>query len=301
MDRTLHFWVMGGDLRQAKLAQLLAEDGHQVHTFALEEAFPSPGAVLTEETALELACTADCVVLPLPAAAGGLLNCPLSRVRLSISALLDALAPGQVICGGRLDPVTLALAGERGLTLHDYFAREELAVANAVPTAEGAIQLAMEQLPITLHGARVLVVGFGRVGKLVSHRMRALGARVCVAARRCESLAWAQALDYDALPLGQLTGRLAGYDLVVNTVPTQLLGEAELAQLKPRCLVLDLASKPGGVDLAAAARLGRKVVWALSLPGQVAPVTAGAAIQHTIYNILHELGKFSPGKEDPLD
>ena len=202
----------------------------------------------------------------------------------------DRLVAGQMLCGGRVDPVTAALAAERGLTVRDYFAREELAVANAVPTAEGAIQIAMEQLPITIHGARVLVVGFGRVGRALAQRLAALGAKVTVAARRYESLAWAQASGYGAEQTGQLAGWLCGYDLVVNTVPALVLGEAELADLKPDCLVLDLASKPGGVDLEAAGRLGRTVIWALSLPGKVAPVTAGAAIKNTIYHMLHELG-----------
>ena len=139
-------------------------------------------------------------------------------------------------------------------------------------------------------GSRVLVIGFGRVGRAAAQRMAALGARVTVAARRYESLAWAQAIGYGAEKTGQLAGWLCGYDLVVNTVPALVLGEAELADLKPDCLVLDLASKPGGVDLEAAARLGRNVIWALSLPGKVAPVTAGAAIKNTIYNMLHELG-----------
>ena len=96
--------------------------------------------------------------------------------------------------------------------------------------------------------------------------------------------------DHRAEQTGQLAGWLCGYDLVVNTVPTLVLGEAELADLKPDCLVLDLASKPGGVDLEAAGRLGRTVIWALSLPGKVAPVTAGSAIKNTIYHMLHELG-----------
>ena len=53
---------------------------------------------------------------------------------------------------------------------------------------------------------------------------------------------------------------------------------------------MDLASKPGGVDMEAASRLGVRVIWALSLPGKVAPVTAGKIIRDTIYHILNELG-----------
>ena len=204
--------------------------------------------------------------------------------------MLDALRPGQVVCAGRASPELLALAEKRQLRLFDYFRREELAVANAVPTAEGAVQLAMEELPITLHGARVLVVGFGRVGKLTAHRFRALGARVSVAARKWEDLAWAEAYGYAPEHLEGLDECLCAYDLVVNTAPARVLDADRLAQLEPDCLVIDLASRPGGVDMEAASELGVRVIWALSLPGKVAPVTAGKILRDTICHILCELG-----------
>ena len=117
-----------------------------------------------------------------------------------------------------------------------------------------------------------------------------MGAHVTAAARRPESLAWARAYGYQTLNIEKLEGGLAEFDVVVNTVPARILSEEDLEDLRPGCLVIDLASKPGGVDLEAAARLGVKVIWALSLPGKVAPVTAGKSIKITIYNILHELG-----------
>ena len=129
-----------------------------------------------------------------------------------------------------------------------------------------------------------------RSGKLTAQRFLALGARVSVAARRCDQLAWAQASGLGAERLDRLGGWLCGYDLIVNTVPARVLDRTAREVLRPDCLIVDLASKPGGVDRGAAGELGLTVIWALSLPGKVAPVTAGGAIRDTIYNILRENG-----------
>lgn len=287
MKHTLNIWVIGGDLRQEKLAQLLAGDGHVVHTYGLGSELEE---LRTEEdlTGVQLA---DCVILPLPVTGDGVtLNAPLAGREISLPGVLDALRREQLVCGGRIDKKTAVLAEERGLTIHDYFAREELAVANAVPTAEGAVQIAMEEMPITVHGARVLVVGYGRLGKLLAHRFAALGAKVSVSARKWSDLAWIEAFGYGVEQTERLDGWLCGYDLIVNTVPICVLGEEQLSELKKGCLVIDLASKPGGVDLQAAKKLGVRVIWALSLPGKVAPVTAGKAILSSVYNILREQG-----------
>ena len=197
-------WLLGGDRRQAELARLLAMDGHTVHTWALEEGLPAeePGCARQPPDGLS---QADCVILPLPAADGTVLHSPLSQFHPSLRQVFDALAPGQLVLAGMADPGLKALAQEHGVCLLDYFTREELAVANAVPTAEGAIQIAMEQLPITLHGAQVLVLGFGRIGQATALRLAALGAEVTVAARRWEALAWAKAVGCKGVLLSQLT------------------------------------------------------------------------------------------------
>ena len=280
--RQMDLWVIGGDPRQATLARSLREDGHTVHTYALERGV-EPSLV---SDSLEGLAGADCAVLPLPALEGDRINAPLSARGPLLSEVLDAMAiPRYELAGWEAQA-----AEARSLRLVDYLAREELAVANAVPTSEGAIQIAMEELPITLHGAKALVIGYGRLGKVLSRQLRGLGAAVSVAARSCTDLAWAQVWSYGVERSDQLSGWLCAYDLVINTVPAPVLGPEELGDLKPGCLVIDLASKPGGVDFSAAAELGVKAIWALSLPGKVAPVTAGLAIKNTVYNILTEFG-----------
>ena len=280
MEEKLNFWVVGGDPRQQVLAGALAGDGHEVHTYALGG----------EGESIEGIWEAHCVVLPLPWGQGETLNAPLCPREVPLAEVLDPLLPGQLVCAGMVSPILRTEAKERGLHLEDYFAREELAVANAVPSSEGAIQIAMEELPITLHGARVLVIGAGRLGKVLCQQLRGLGAHVSAAARKYADLAWIRAWGCHPERSDRLAGRLEGYDLIINTVPALLLGREALETLAPGCLVIDLASKPGGVDFEAARELGVKVIWALSLPGKVAPVTAGRAIQGAIYNLLTELG-----------
>lgn len=286
MQRAMNIWVIGGDLRQVALARELTEDGHTVHTFGLERA----EGLFCEENWNGLE-RADCIVLSLPATDGnGVLNTPLSGQKHTLQELFEHTEQGQLLCAGMVKPDLQELAEARGLLLCDYFAREELAVANAVPTAEGAVQTAMENLPITLHNARVLILGYGRVGRVTAQRMSSVGAYVAVAARSHEQLAWAKVWGYHTEHIERLKPWLCGYDLVVNTIPAKVLRREELESLKPGTLVIDLASKPGGVDFESAAELGVKVIWALALPGKVAPKSSAGYIKTTIYHIIDELG-----------
>lgn len=281
------FWVVGGDLRQVKLAELLQDDGHWVQTYAMEHR--PEGNSLSGSDTLRGIEYADCVILPLPVTVGEeILNTPLSDQKIPIHTVLDALHPQQIICAGRVSTAVKRQAERRGLTLLDYFAREELAIKNAVPTAEGAIQIAMQELPTTLFGTRVLVIGYGRLGKLTAHRLKGLGARVTVSARNYADLAWIEAYGYWSEHTDQLDGWLGGYQLVINTVPALVLDAVRLRDLDTGALVIDLASLPGGVDMRAATELGVKVIRALSLPGKVAPVTSGGIIRDTIYHMLQE-------------
>lgn len=161
---------------------------------------------------------------------------------------------------------------------------------NAVPTAEGAIQIAMEQTDVTLHGLPVLVIGCGRVGSLLARKLDALGAKVTVSARSCRDRARIEAAGLKAADTRRLADVLPGFPLVYNTVPAAVLGSAELAALPAGALLIDLASQPGGIDLAAVPPEGVRILHALSLPGKVAPVTASIAVRDTIYAILGEEG-----------
>ena len=278
-------WVLGGDRRMRELSRLLWARGLPVHSYAQGAALEGP----ENEESLEGVERAQAVVFPIPLAGPpGLLYAPLDDRMTDLRSVFQRLRPGQFLAGGRVDPDSLALAKERGLALEDYYAQEELAVANAVPTAEGCIQLALESMPITLQGARVLVLGYGRLGRACAPRFAALGSRVTAAARRSEQLAWARAEGLEAVPLGRLKGKLGGYDLVINTIPARILGSEALSELRRDCLILDLASAPGGADPEAVQRLGLRCISAPGLPGRTAPVTAAQEIARTLAHLLEK-------------
>jgi len=284
----MKFAVIGGDMRSARLAELLAADGHICSAYALDKMLMDGGVTHYAEIS-EAVLGADCVILPLPVSLKeGFLNAPLSTSSHMLTGVFSALPKDAVICGGRIDEHTAHISDRAGITVVDYFAREELAVANAAAAAEGAVQLLFEELPVTLAGTKCLIIGFGRIGKLLARKLSPLGVDVAVSARRHADFAWIKACGYRVEDTRLLDGRLSDFDVIVNTVPARILGEHRLRQIKSDCLCLDLASKPGGIDFTAAARLQVKAIWALGLPGEVAPVTSGLAIRDTIYNILKE-------------
>lgn len=278
MEKT--FGLIGGDRRQAELSHLLAADGNTVYTYGLDDWKPAGAGDL------DRAAGADVIVLPLPLCRGdGALNC--REDPMPTAELFHRLCPGQRVLAGQVRPQQHREAADCGLTLEDYFLREELTVANAAVTAEGAVQAAMERLDETLLGMECLVLGFGRIGKLLCHRLQGLGARVSAAARRPSDLAWIRAYGWRALETGALDGELSRFGAVFNTVPSPVLGAALLKQLPGRCLLVDLASCQG-IDLAAAESLGLPNVWARCLPGRLSPRTAAAVIRDTVYYILLE-------------
>ena len=162
-------------------------------------------------------------------------------------------------------------------------------VLNAISTAEGAIQIAMEETIRTIHGSNVLIMGFGRIGKILAKELQGLGANVYCEARKNEDLAWIKAYGYNAIHLNELDNYLNDFHIIINTIPNLVLDEKKLNLLNKDCLIIDLASNPGGLDRDNAKKIGIKTIWALSLPGKVAPLTSAEFIKDTIYNIFQEL------------
>ncbi len=276
------FIVAGGDLRQRAILHRLNASGAAVSSFGLTRADR-----LSSETAARFAA-ADVILLPLPATDGGFLNAPSMEKRLPMEMLWPLLRPQQKIFGGMLSEQFLRAAAAYELQPIDYYRREEFVLRNASITAEGALQLTMERLRRTVKNTNCLILGYGRIGKFLARLLLALGARVTAAGRKDKDLVQAQLDGCDVCALCDLPAVLPRCDVVYNTIPHLVLDRRLLTLLPKNCLCMDLASKPGGIDFGAAEELGLETVWALGLPGKMAPESAGDAILDTVLQILSE-------------
>jgi dipicolinate synthase subunit A len=280
--------VIGGDLRQLTLASLLGQDSYEVKIFGFDKQIETAG--LKKAKDIKDAANAEIIILPLPASHDNIiLNSPFSENEISIQELFEFISPGKIILGGKLSSPLKELCLKNNIKIYDYFEREELSVANAIPTAEGAIEIALSETPYTLHNASCLVIGYGRIGKILADRLKAFGADVTVSARKYSDFAWIEANNFKCADSNKLDDIISDCKIIFNTVPSMILSDSLLKKIPDSTLVIDLASKPGGVDFSLAKELGLKVIWALSLPGKVAPITSGEIIKNTIVNILKEM------------
>lgn len=279
----MNYLIIGGDDRLLYLAKMLLDDGNTVKCYALDMAKLPEGAQHTE-----MLDNADCVILPLPAEGktAGALNAPFSAKTHSIYEILSSLEQGSLVCGGKLSPKLREAAEKKNLRLRDYMTRPEFTVGNAAVTAEGAVSLLADNLKSTLFGSSVLVIGYGRIGRLLAHKLRGLDAETYVLSRNSESRALAESMGLHAVSPTADSAVFSAFDAVINTAPAMLIPSLEA--LKKSCLLLELASAPGGIDRERAEQLGLRCIGAPGLPGRYAPISAAELIHEAIRNILRE-------------
>ncbi|TMN23621.1 dipicolinic acid synthetase subunit A [Lentibacillus cibarius] len=184
-----------------------------------------------------------------------------------------------------------AAAGRSNVELIPLLDRDDVAIYNSIPTAEGTIMKAIEHTDYTIHSSRVIVVGFGRVGTTVANKFAALGAKVSVCAKSIMDLARITELGHTAIPFHELHEHTGECDLLINTVPDRVVTKNEIQHLPPHGIIFDLASKPGGTDFDYAEHRGIKAILAKSLPGVVAPKTAGKILADVIKQFLIKRGE----------
>ena len=253
--------VIGGGMKENIIA---SELGRHVNVMRFEKS-------VTNE-ALHLC---DTIILPLPATDGEYIT----GTNIRFEDIFRC--PGKTVVGGKIPKFFANFNND--FNIIDYAANDAFAIRNAVPTAEAAISLIIDNTPFTIQGSKCLVTGFGRVGKAIAKRLGYLGADVICCLRNLSQIAQAESEGFKVVRYDNY--EKFRYDIIINTVPALIFDEQKLINISPE-LIIDLASLPGGCDFEAAKKLNIKAIHALSLPGKTAPLTAAKIITETIIDLL---------------
>lgn len=191
--------------------------------------------------------------------------------------LVKRIPENTVIFGGNLKHPVF-----HRFTCIDLLQDSQYLAENAEITADRAIIRLGSHLPVTLSGCPILVIGWGRIGKCLGQKLKALNADITVAARKETDRAALSSLGYKAADTADLQKGLPGYRAIINTAPFPVVTECDRRSCHPRCVFLDLASSPG--------IMGDSVLWERGLPGRDAPESSGLLIGKTVLRYLAREG-----------
>jgi dipicolinate synthase subunit A len=281
VKKKVEAWVIGGDGRYAWAARQLRQDGMPVKCWGV------PGMEDQAESLEAALSGADIVLLPMK---------PFEAERLRVrgeeiqAAMLPyILSRNAVLVAGSFPVEVESWLQTKGVRCVSFLELEGYLLSNAEITAEGAVYLLLHHLHRTLSGANILVIGYGRIGRFLAGKLRFMGAKVTVTARRSQQLEELTIRGYETEETGVYAKGLGQYDAVVNTVPGSILTMEQVMQLDERCILLELASLPGGVPGEAKGK--RNVVMGQALPGKTAPETAGKNLAEAVWSCLHGEGR----------
>lgn len=288
--------LIGGDLRQLSLASQLYKTGYSVYISGFSKSLQATNRYFPylldkiEDSPHNFQTNARAYLLPLPASKDDTtVNCSLydGGSPLTIKDFFSKIPCNSLVLGGKISSFMKRLADEHNIRLIDYYDSESIQIRNAVPTAEGAVQIAMQELPITVFSSDCVITGFGRVGKALAMTLRALGAHVTVCARNPADRSWAVSMGCQAIELDKFLASPVPCDIIFNTVPVLLFREKTLAKLTGKPLYIELASS-AAYDKQAAEKNGIPIIEAPSLPGRFAPFSAGDILADEILEILRK-------------
>ncbi|MFC5648970.1 dipicolinate synthase subunit DpsA [Paenibacillus solisilvae] len=282
--------LLGGDARQLEVIRKLTELDALVTVAGFDQLHtPLDGAVKAEMSP-ELFDSADALILPAVGTDddGKIIAVFSDRELILTDDHIARLPKHCTIYTGMAKSYLRLLCDKHNIRLIELFDRDDVAIYNSIPTAEGAIMMAIQNTDITIHGSSSMVLGIGRTGFTLARSLQGLGAKVKVGVRREEHFARAQEMGFEPFFIHALQQHVVNIDLLFNTIPTMIVTAQIIANLPSRAVIIDLASKPGGTDFRFAEKRGIKALLAPGLPGIVAPKTAGRIIADCLSRLILE-------------
>ncbi|WP_115991350.1 dipicolinate synthase subunit DpsA [Cohnella lupini] len=282
--------LAGGDARQLEVIRRLTELDAAVTIVGFDRLETPFSGVVKAEWLPDILKQVDVLILP---AVGtdeeGVISTLFTDQELRLTdAHLAAIPKTCKVITGMAKPYLKKQCDKYHLELIELFERDDVAIYNSIPTAEGALMMAIQNTDITIHGSNCIVLGLGRTGFTMARTLQAIGANVKVGVRRDEAYARAFEMGFEPFYMPELARQAGNIDLIFNTIPTMIVTAQVIAQLPLRACIIDLASKPGGTDFRFAEKRGIKALLAPGLPGIVAPKTAGRIIANSLTQIILE-------------
>ena len=263
--------IIGGDSRFLHTEEYFRRRGYKVNSVFLYGNENRPAFI------------GETVILPLPCFKDGFLNAPFHGEKIDSEALLSMIPQGAEVFGGMFSNEFCEKLKSKNINFKDYYKDETLLCENAVLTAKGLKTLLINS-KIGIEYEKALILGFGRCGKAIASVFSFSGADVTVVSSKADGIS-----EYKAVPFEKLKNEISKYRIIVNTVPSRVIGEKELKNTAKNAVLAEIASAPYGIDEAAAEKYGIKIIKAPSLPGRFFPKEAGEAIAKTV-ELLREGG-----------
>lgn len=280
-----NFLIIGGDSRQIYLAEYFKKLGKNVFIYGTAE---KSLKCVNDLKAAIVGC--DVVVFPLPVTKDNKSVFSVVPMKESLEEILNCIGEENLVFGGMVTKGMESKLKKNGVKVFDYYKREDVTLMNTVPTVQGILKEIFENIDYTVHSSKCAVFGYGRVAKITADVLRSLGADVTVCARKGSDITLARINGLKGCYICDFYKSANDFDILINTVPSLVIDRKILENVNKNCLIIDVASAPFGTDFSTAFEFGIKALQCPSLPGKVAPKTAGEIIGNGIINIMKEEG-----------
>jgi dipicolinate synthase subunit A len=280
--------LIGGDARQLEVIRKFSEMDASVQLIGFDNLQYTFNGITKSNLSVEVLQTMDALILP-PVGTDdkGAVESIFSTHELVLTGEhIEALPKHAKVYTGMAKNYLKTLCAKHKLELIELFDRDDVAIFNSIPTAEGALMMAIQNTDFTIHGSQCMVLGFGRTGFTLARTLQGIGAHVRVGVHKPEQYARAWEMGLKPFYTTDLNQQVLNIDLLFNTIPTMIVTAQIIANIPSTALIIDLASKPGGTDFRFAEKRGIKAMLAPGLPGIVAPRTAGLIIAKTLSELL---------------
>lgn len=294
----MKYGILGGDYRNIELAKLLAKEKNIVYTYGLEkeiQKLESKNIIICDN--IEELQDTNIVITSIPLSKDSInINMPLSinDRKIKIDETLKIMEK-KIVFTGSISSEILRKFKLYNIEILDIMKNEEFAVLNAIPTAEETIKIIIANTKKVLHNTNCLIMGYGRIGKVLAKKLSGLSANItCLISDNTEkTLCEVEGYNYiEFEDIKNKSDLLKKYDIIINTIPKIILTD-ELKKIRKDALIIDLASKPYGIDRNIVKQENLNFIEALGLPGKSAPITVAENMYEVIKNITLEKQKIN--------